>query len=194
MRAPPRQPPDLGKSPSEREALVPELPPPVTPRTLSLIQQDHDLLPRDRASLHLLHAIAEANDNLITAGIVARVGWDTELIAPTGMMPQWEFGGHQFVQSGAALSFGAVVAVTAPLSLPSNAVAAGGLAAANGVSLVLGARGEVARSLMQEEFLRRYGLRKEELKWSVVVSDGLIKQCIEEGRRSSSGAWWRAMQ
>ena len=111
-------------------------------------------------------------------------------MAPGG--PRWDFGGHKFTQSGAVAAVGAVALVTAPLSVPSNAVFGAGVAITHGLSLLAGTPGEVARALGQEDFLARYGLRREELKWSVVpvstlfwdlrAGDSLLELCLKAKR------------
>ena len=138
---------------------------PVTARTLESITSDDKLLTSDRASEHVLHAIAEANEQLITPGIVARIGWDSSLTRHGAV---WELAGHRFTISSVVAGAGVATVATAPLSVPSNAVAGAGFVATQGVSLLWGAKGEINRGVEQEAFLSRYGLRKEDLKWSVV--------------------------
>lgn len=104
VRSPMKQPVALQSTPSDRAKLIAEPPPPpptfepVTPRRLAAIETDEELLPRHRAAEHLLHAIAEANEQLITPGIVARLGWDTALTMPHRHIPRWDFGGHGFAR------------------------------------------------------------------------------------------------
>ena len=187
-----------GRSPERLRALLTaqpvaeEVAVPVTPRTLATINTDEELLPRDRAACHALHAIAEASEHLITAGITARIGWDTVLVRPAGALPLWDLGGHRFATSNAVgvVSIAGVVAV--PLAVPSNALLGAGFALTQGVSLLWGSKGEVARALAQEDFLRKYGLRREELKWSLVpvsilywdlaAGDGLLELCLKAKR------------
>ena len=161
-RPPSREPPNLLKSDNQDEEE------PITTRTLSEIENDETLLPRARAAQHLLHAIAEGNDALITAGILARVGWDAKIMEDGSWRPMWNFAGFGFAQSGAVLGVGLAAAVTAPLSVPSNAIVGGVFAIGQGATFLGGAPGELQRSLAAEAFFQRYGIRKEELKWSLV--------------------------
>jgi hypothetical protein len=101
---------------------------PVTPRTLATINTDEELLPRDRAACHVLHAIAEASEHLITAGITARIGWDTVLVRPAGALPLWDLGGHRFATSNAVGVVGIAGIVAVPLAVPSNALLGAGFA------------------------------------------------------------------
>ena len=179
VRTKARATPELHKTPSQRQ--VPEEPappPPVTPRTLRRIEYDDELLPRARAAQHLMHAIAEANESLITAGILARLGYETTIAEPEGL-PMWEWGSWRFVKSGAVATLGAAAVVTAPLSIPSNALFGGGFVAAQGVALLAGSAGEMSRSLLQESFLELYGIRKEDLKWSVIPASTLFWHIAE---------------
>lgn len=144
------------------------MPPPISARSLSTIEADDDLLPRARAAQHVLHAIAEANEPLLTDAVMARVGWDATLTQPTGSIPAWAFAGHHFAQSGAVAVAGVATVAAAPLSLPSNAVVGAALAISHGAALLAGAKGEAQRALEQEQFRLRYALRREELKWSLV--------------------------
>lgn len=52
-------------------------------------------------------------------------------------------------ESGAVAITGAVAVVTAPLSVPSNAIFGAGLAITTGASLLFGAKGELSRALEQ---------------------------------------------
>ena len=187
-----------GRSPERLRALLTaqpvaeEVAVPVTPRTLATINTDEELLPRDRAACHVLHAIAEASEHLITAGITARIGWDTVLVRPAGALPLWDLGGHRFATSNAVGVVGIAGIVAVPLAVPSNALLGAGFALTQGVSLLWGSKGEVARALAQEDFLRKYGLRREELKWSLVpvsilywdlaAGDGLLELCLKAKR------------
>ena len=79
---------------------------------------------------------------------------------------------------------GAAAVLTAPMAIPSNAILAGGFAATQAVSLLFGATGEASRAMQQDEFSRRYEIRKEELKWSMVPTATLFWDLV--GGRSVS--------
>ena len=80
---------------------------------------DEPLLTRSRAAEHVLHAIAQARSELITAELLALLGHETSLQeADEAALPSWAFGGHEFVKSGSAAVMGAAAVVTAPLEVP----------------------------------------------------------------------------
>ena len=132
------------------------------------------LLSRKRAAEHVIHAIAEGCEDLITARIMATLGPRTNLERSADLPASWDFGGHTFVMSGAAAALGAAAIITAPLEVPTLLVGGFAFAASHVTSFLGGAQDEVSRVLAAEEFRRTYGIRRDQLRWSVVPAATLF--------------------
>ena len=142
--------------------------------------QESELLTRERACEHVIHAIAEAREELLTPKVVSIAGGlDTKLQA-TETGTHWTFGGYVFAMSGTATAVGAAAVVTAPLEVPTLLVGGGVLALWQGVSLAFGAKGELKRMLEEDRFKEEFGFPKGELRWSVIPA-GTRYWYLQEG-------------
>ena len=68
-----------------------------------------DVLSPERAAEHVLHAIAEARTDLLTEGIMRKVGWFNGIAQSEVAPAHWEWNGFVFAQSGAVAVLGAAV-------------------------------------------------------------------------------------
>jgi hypothetical protein len=126
------------------------------------------LLTRARAAEHVLHAIADAREELLTAALVALVGTATCVQPHPTLATHWAYGGHWFAKSGAVGVVAAAGVVTAPREAPTLLVGGAAIAVGQGVTLLKGAPGELRRALGEERFMTQFGFKKDELRWSLI--------------------------
>ena len=115
------------------------------------------LLSRQRAAEHLVHALAEGKEELITAGIINLVGSGTRLARSDSQPASWDFGEYSFVMSGAAAAAGVAAIVTAPLEAPTLLLGGFAYAATHALSAASEAPSEMRRAHAEEEFRRDFG-------------------------------------
>ena len=125
------------------------------------------LLTRTRAAEHVLHAIAQARVDLLTPAVLNTLDLSTEL-RESEVMSSWDFGGHNFIMSGAAAVLGAAAVITAPLEVPTLLLGGAAVAVTHGLSALSGASAELARAAHEADFQRHYGFTRDNLLWSVV--------------------------
>jgi hypothetical protein len=128
---------------------------------------DEVLLTRARAAEHVLLAIAEAREDLLTRGLLACSGFYTALRESANAPASWDYGGYAFVQSGAVAVLGAAATITAPMEAPTLLLGGAAYIATNGLSFLSDAEEAKRRSSKEQNFVQAYGIRSDELLWSM---------------------------
>ena len=128
--------------------------------------EEEPLLARARAAEHVLHAIAGANHELLTPGVLCLLG-PAEVTAST-TIAHWDFAGHAFAMSGACAVLGAAAVVSAPLEAPTILISGAAFALTHGLSALGGADGEIQRLAHANEFKSKFGFDRTELLWSLI--------------------------
>ena len=141
----------------------------LVPAAAAAVVDATSFLDGPRAASHILCAIKEGRDDLLTEGVFRSCPTDTVL---TGISAtHWDFGGHNFVGAKAAVGLGAMSA------LGTNAFVAAGayIVAVNSASAlknaVLGGAHSAKQRVLSKDldFQRACGIRREELRGSSVV-------------------------
>ena len=153
------------------------------------------LLTPTRAAEHAILAIAAGRDDLLTPGVLDLVRFETSLHMSPESVATWEFCGHTFMQSGAALVLGAAAVVTAPLEAPTLLFGSVAYTLTHGVSALHNAPGEVQRRVRAEAFLEAFGFPHQQLLWSVLPAATLFwylapgDTVYELALKAKRGAW-----
>ena len=125
------------------------------------------LLTRQRAAEHVLLAIAEARDDLLTPAILHALGCFTAIATSEDTPHCWDFGGYTFAQSGAVAVLGAAAVVTAPLEVPTLAFGGAAFVASHVSAWLSEQPNEAIREQEQQRFKATYGITRDALRWSL---------------------------
>ena len=116
------------------------------------------LVTPSRAAEHVIHAIAEAREDLLTPAIWALMSNATLNDAePPLALTHWTFLGYTFAKSGTAAAIGAAAVVTAPLEVPTLLFGGAALAVNQGLAFLTGATDELTRANEEERFRHEFG-------------------------------------
>ena len=131
--------------------------------------EDEDaLLTRERAAEHVLHAIADGAEDLLTQGVTDLLGLECRLTVSASRPASWDFCGHEFAFSGAAAAIGVAAIMTAPLEAPTLLVGSAVFGASHALSAIMEGPWEVRRRIAAHEFKQAFGFHRELLKWSII--------------------------
>jgi len=129
---------------------------------------EDELLTRERAAEHVLHAIADGAEDLLTHGVTDLLGLDCRLTVSASRPASWDFCGHEFAFSGAAAAIGVAAIMTAPLEAPTLLVGSAVFGASHALSAIMEGPWEVRRRIAAQRFKQAFGFHRELLKWSII--------------------------
>ena len=107
------------------------------------METPNHMLTRARAAEHVVHAIADARNDLLTPGVLQLLG--EAVLAESDTVASWDFAGCTFTMSGACAVLGAAAVVTAPLEAPTLLFGGVAFAISHGLSALSGADAELIR-------------------------------------------------
>ena len=126
-----------------------------------------------RAANHILCAIKDGRDDLLTSGVFSCCGPDTTLTGVSAT--HWDFGGHGFLGAKSAVGFAAISTLLPHYGLAVGAyVVATGSASSLKNAIMGGAAAAKTRMRAEDEaFLQAVGFRREEVSVPCQGGDGL---------------------